>query len=111
MALVALSIARLASRRGLEKVAERATSTPVQKLTFGGWFRRRGCTSGFRDSGGGGSRGYATFAMSCGNGDFGRLGHGGEGQGDAGLGLSSEAFRRVAGIPQVCAYRKKACQV
>lgn len=55
----------------------------------------------FTEGGIGARRGYATYAMSCGNGDYGRLGHGGAGQGDAGMGLSSETFRRVTGIPQV----------
>jgi hypothetical protein len=50
---------------------------------------------------GAGARGYATYAMSCGNGDFGRLGHGGGGEGGAGAGLSSDVFRRVTGLPQV----------
>jgi hypothetical protein len=47
------------------------------------------------------ARGYATYAMSCGNGDFGRLGHGGGGEGGAGVGLSSDVLRRVTGLPQV----------
>lgn len=52
-------------------------------------------------------RSYATYAMSCGNGDFGRLGHGGFGEGEAGLGLSAETFRRVTGVPKVGAWRSR----
>lgn len=38
---------------------------------------------------------YATWAVSAGNGDFGRLGHGPSGSGDNALGLSSARFQRV----------------
>jgi len=38
---------------------------------------------------------YATYAVSAGNGDHGRLGHGPSGSGDNALGLSSERFQRV----------------
>ena len=47
------------------------------------------------------TRGVATRVVSCGNGDFGRLGHGGDGRGRAGLGMSAETFQRMTGIPQV----------
>ncbi len=40
-----------------------------------------------------------TVAMSCGNGDFGRLGHGVAGSGDAALGLSADRFRPMLGLP------------
>jgi hypothetical protein len=42
----------------------------------------------------------ATYAMSAGNGDFGRLGHGGGGRGPHALGLSSESLRRMV-LPAV----------
>ena len=41
------------------------------------------------------ARAYATWAVSAGNGDHGRLGHGPSGSGDDALGLSSARFRIV----------------
>ena len=37
--------------------------------------------------------------MSCGSGDYGRLGHGGAGTGAAGLGLSADRLREMTGLP------------
>ena len=44
-------------------------------------------------------RGVTTVAMSCGSGDYGRLGHGGAGTGAAGLGLSADRLREMTGLP------------
>ena len=96
---LATSAARSARRAMLTLVPRSPCSGPTARdaLTASNAFPRSCASSSSSVL----TRGVSTRVVSCGNGDFGRLGHGGDGRGTAGLGMSAETFQPMTGIPQV----------
>ena len=99
---LATSAARSARRAMLTLVPRSPCSGPTARdaLTASNAFPRS-CASSSSSRPWSTTRGVSTRVVSCGNGDFGRLGHGGDGRGHAGLGMSAETFQPMTGIPQV----------
>ena len=100
---LATSAARSARRAMLTLVPRCPSSGPTARdaLTASNAFPRSCASSSSSRPWSVLTRGVSTRVVSCGNGDFGRLGHGGDGRGNAGLGMSAETFQPMTGIPQV----------
>lgn len=100
---LATSAARSARRAMLTLVPRSPCSGPTARdaLTASNAFPRSCASSSSSRPWSVLTRGVSTRVVSCGNGDFGRLGHGGDGRGSAGLGMSAETFQPMTGIPQV----------
>ena len=100
---LATSAARSARRAMLTLVPRSPSSGPTARdaLTASNAFPRSCASSSSSRPWSVCTRGVSTRVVSCGNGDFGRLGHGGDGRGTAGLGMSAETFQPMTGIPQV----------
>ena len=81
MRRAAVNAARRSFRGGVEYLPYRASLASLQAVHA--W-----TTTSHQNT-------YATFALSCGNGDFGRLGHGGSGSGESALGLTTDRFTKI----------------